>query len=742
MKDRAAAMGESTPICRCRVLYLGSAVPRQSKDGLQGIQEPLRSLYPSEGAIGAKGIDSWLSVWSNGILLENVDENRKQVTRFFPIDSLHYCAAVRQVLIPERGNSNPEPKFLPLDSPFARTPRAQHPPIFAAILRRTTGIKVLECHTFICKREAAANALVRCCFHAYADNSYARQLEGSGSGGGGGGSGSNSVYGTIGGKSNGGGGGPGEGAGGWRSRAGSTTTLNSVGMSRQAINGVTDAYTVKNLYASSADLEVVDDGESSLYNGDENHKVWNGSTDQIDGIGFGNDGHYDIYSGPGSTAGGVGGGGGGGGGSTLGRPARIRQISAPVPVPPPPKEEPKKSKKDKKLASKAAASQQQQQLHLQQQLQHQHQLQQQQQQQYQQQQVGGSQSLSGTLIRPRPMHMNPLGRPAGGPGNHHHHPHHHQSASSAAAMAAAAAAAHHGMMMYHPGGIGAGGGGGGGGMPPPPVPGRQFHTIGHRSMNGSAMAMMAAAAHAAGHHPSPSHLPPPPPTHLLHHPSHPAHLGHLPAMMAMAPQYATLQHPRTSKGKKNKDKHGKGPGLLAMNGGHGLNGGSNGGPIPIGVPIVPPMFAYPPQAMVNGGVLVDPSSRPLSMSNRKLAQSAAAGLDDVSNGGGGGGGTSGAESPGGTGIYRRKGHLNERAFSYSIRQEHRSRSHGSLASLQFNPPDLKKEREIAQMVAGLELTSGGGAGGVGVGVGDDDSTMTRRRSEMAGSSGTFGKPRR
>uniref|UniRef100_A0A2M4ART7 Putative interferon regulatory factor 2-binding protein n=1 Tax=Anopheles triannulatus TaxID=58253 RepID=A0A2M4ART7_9DIPT len=731
MKDRAA-MGESTPICRCRVLYLGSAVPRQSKDGLQGIQEPLRSLYPSEGAIGAKGIDSWLSVWSNGILLENVDENRKQVTRFFPIDSLHYCAAVRQVLIPERGNSNPEPKFLPLDSPFARTPRAQHPPIFAAILRRTTGIKVLECHTFICKREAAANALVRCCFHAYADNSYARQLEGTGSAGGG--SGSNSVYGTIGGKSNGtgGGGGGGDGGGGgWRSRAGSTTTLNSVGVSRQAINGVTDAYTVKNLYASSADLEVVDDGESSLYNGDENHKVWNGSTDQIDGIGFGNDGHYDIYSGPGSTAGGVGVGGGGGGGSTLGRPARIRQISAPVPVPPPPKEEPKKSKKDKKLASKAAASQQQhqqQQLQLQQQLQHQHQLQ----LQHQQQQVGGSQSLSGTLIRPRPMHMNPLGRPAaGGPANHHHPQYHQQSASSAAAMAAAAAAAHHGMMMYHhpSGGLGAGVGGVGGMPgPPPPVPGRQFHTIGHRSMNGSAMAMAAAAA--AGH-PSPSH-----PTHLLHpsHPQHPAHhLGMaLPAMM-MAPQYATLQHPRAAKGKKNKDKHGK----HGMNG-HGLNGvaiGSNGGagPIPIGVPIVPPMFAYPPQAMVNGGaggpLLVD--SRPLSMSNRKLAQSAAAGLDDVSTGGGGGGGTSGAESPGGTGIYRRKGHLNERAFSYSIRQEHRSRSHGSLASLQFNPPDLKKEREIAQMVAGLELTADA----------HDDSTL-RRRSEVAGSSGTFGKPRR
>ena len=32
---------EPTPICRCRVLYLGSAVPHVTKDGLQGIQARL-----------------------------------------------------------------------------------------------------------------------------------------------------------------------------------------------------------------------------------------------------------------------------------------------------------------------------------------------------------------------------------------------------------------------------------------------------------------------------------------------------------------------------------------------------------------------------------------------------------------------------------------------------------------------------------------------------------------------------
>merc|ERR1712038_1733510 len=187
---RAEDPDDPTPICRCRVLYLGSAVPHVTKDGLQGIQEPLKELYPEEGALGAKGIDSWLSVWSNGFLLENVDENRKKVTRFFPVESLHYCAAVRYVLVPgvNASDKSAQPRFLPLDSPFARNPNINHPPLFAAILRRTTGIKVLECHVFICKRETAANALVRCSFHSYADSTYAKHLE----------SGGQSIYGTIG----------------------------------------------------------------------------------------------------------------------------------------------------------------------------------------------------------------------------------------------------------------------------------------------------------------------------------------------------------------------------------------------------------------------------------------------------------------------------------------------------------------------------------------------------------------
>lgn len=162
-------MPSTTPLCRCRVLYIGSSVPIKSKDGLQGIQEPLRQLYPIDHNSDTKGVDSWLNVWVNGLQLEYVEEEKEL---FFPIQTLHYCAAVRYVNVAGYALEGGGEKFLPLDSPFANLPDTSHPPIFASILRRTQGVKVLECHAFICTNAKAANALVRCCFHAYADSMY------------------------------------------------------------------------------------------------------------------------------------------------------------------------------------------------------------------------------------------------------------------------------------------------------------------------------------------------------------------------------------------------------------------------------------------------------------------------------------------------------------------------------------------------------------------------------------------
>lgn len=77
--------------------------------------------------------------------------------------------------------------------------------------------------------------------------------------------------------------------------------------------------------------------------------------------------------------------------------------------------------------------------------------------------------------------------------------------------------------------------------------------------------------------------------------------------------------------------------------------------------------------------------------NRKLTQSMN-GLDDPNLGN-----VNGDESPFNTGIYRKKGHLNERAFSYSIRQEHRSRSYGSLANLKFASPTPNGVHEVLKL---------------------------------------------
>ncbi|CAI2349356.1 unnamed protein product [Caenorhabditis sp. 36 PRJEB53466] len=165
------------PLCRCRVLYIGSAVPTITKDGLQGIQQPLKERYPIQESPDTRGIDSWLSVWSNGVLLEYIEGDKKSETAFFPIITLHYCAAVRYVNVEGFNVGGGGEQFMPLDSPFANIPNSPHPPIFAAIFRRTSGVKVLECHGFICTNVKAANALVRCMVHAYTETMHLKMDE-------------------------------------------------------------------------------------------------------------------------------------------------------------------------------------------------------------------------------------------------------------------------------------------------------------------------------------------------------------------------------------------------------------------------------------------------------------------------------------------------------------------------------------------------------------------------------------
>lgn len=593
---------DPTPICRCRVLYLGSSVPQVTKDGLQGIQEPLRELYPAEGAVSARGIDSWLSVWSNGMLLENVDENQKKVTRFFPIESLHYCAAVRYVVV-AGGEGAAVPRFLPLDSPFARNPNINHPPLFACIMRRTSGIKVLECHAFICKRETPANALVRCCFHAYADSMYARSLEGGGT------SQYDSVY-------------------GGRITEERVIEIEDLGSGTSEIIPASLGSSPTQDAPASPTSQGSPGDEVSIYNGDENHKVWAGpSKTETELI-------YSDYSGTMRSARSTSSLYGTAGGT---RPPRPRQMMMP-PVAPPPVPESEKEKKGKKEIKYKGRREEDE-----------------------------ISRVSNGAGPPRP------GSVINGGGRHHHN----------------------GSLPRQLNGHGS----------PPKAKGKFRFMQGTSSlserkskgMRGPPPFVLVQGPQGPQPPPQGMHGPPGPHGPPMGPPMVPPHMGHHPPPMP-PPHMMPMQGPPP-------------PHMLPPPGmpPHAMLPP----PGPMGPYGPPGPYPGPPGRRPPSRVLEEPiympSNRPLSPTasyqpghfpheQYLMEQYATTGRPKHRKKKKGGGKKEGDED-----IYGKKGHLNERAFSYSIREEHRSRSYGSLAGLGEDTM-TKKDREIMQMVADLDLS--------------------------------------
>ncbi|XP_064612208.1 uncharacterized protein LOC135476196 [Liolophura sinensis] len=144
---------------RKRVLYIGSAVPLETSEGLDAIQLPLKERYPCHDEHNIQGIDAYLSVLSGGLQLEYIPDPETVV--WFPISSLTLCAAVRCIHIVNGATGEKLPKFVSLSNPAALGPNAKKPAIFTAITRRTTGKKVLECHGFVCSSPEDALDLVQ-----------------------------------------------------------------------------------------------------------------------------------------------------------------------------------------------------------------------------------------------------------------------------------------------------------------------------------------------------------------------------------------------------------------------------------------------------------------------------------------------------------------------------------------------------------------------------------------------------
>jgi len=151
------------PLAKCRVLYLGSAVPLETKQGIDAVQIPLRERYPLTQTGEVPGIDAWVTAFSSGLLLSYTNDNNSSI--WFPISNLILCASVKCQPRTDPTTGATVATFIPLDSEEAK--QTTHPPIFTCIIRRPMGVKVLECHSFICKTERAAMALVHACTHAY-----------------------------------------------------------------------------------------------------------------------------------------------------------------------------------------------------------------------------------------------------------------------------------------------------------------------------------------------------------------------------------------------------------------------------------------------------------------------------------------------------------------------------------------------------------------------------------------------
>lgn len=153
------------PIVQCGVLYLGSAVPTPGRRGIDSVQEPLSHRYPVDGTNTARGIDSILSIYDNGMQL--AFSRQPHTVIFFPITSLLYCASLRFSIVECDETDSIDWRFVTLDS--VPQNQSKHPPIFCVVVQRTQITSGDECHCFVTKDDDAALTLVRTISEIYAN---------------------------------------------------------------------------------------------------------------------------------------------------------------------------------------------------------------------------------------------------------------------------------------------------------------------------------------------------------------------------------------------------------------------------------------------------------------------------------------------------------------------------------------------------------------------------------------------
>ncbi|KAL4223777.1 hypothetical protein ACF0H5_017243 [Mactra antiquata] len=137
----------------CRVLYIGSAPPVETLKGIEALQEPLRQRFPNN-VDEVEGIDANVRVLPTDL---EVTYQQSGQTLHFPLDRLTICAGVTAVNITDATTGAKHRQFVPLNT---IQHDSRNPAIFAAIIRRSQGRQIAECHMFVCNSSRDALHLV------------------------------------------------------------------------------------------------------------------------------------------------------------------------------------------------------------------------------------------------------------------------------------------------------------------------------------------------------------------------------------------------------------------------------------------------------------------------------------------------------------------------------------------------------------------------------------------------------
>lgn len=159
------------------VTYLGSCMLTTTATGVGAVQKPLRDLYftyRQSGGAPNPSRQRYLTMSSRGLTMTWKDPSKKAPTEvFYSMPNILFWDAVQFVVV--KGTKKLCGAFEPLDNDHSRNKdnlfvvldkkyhflqQMRHPSLFICVLRRTTGVKAMDVHGFVCSNDDEALGLV------------------------------------------------------------------------------------------------------------------------------------------------------------------------------------------------------------------------------------------------------------------------------------------------------------------------------------------------------------------------------------------------------------------------------------------------------------------------------------------------------------------------------------------------------------------------------------------------------